>query len=146
MTDIAFAITQKVWTELPLDSGGRGDCFFCIGGLNAINPFSATAVKNEIIVYADSVPLDAQHILPEEGAFFDIKGSKILDFDFSQYGEIYMDFNGSMAFFGEEWMERLRDAAVKKKVCCNHCRKRLNMIIGTVFLVERDNLLSLIKC
>jgi hypothetical protein len=116
MTDIAFAITKRVWSDLPQESGSRGNCFFCIGGVNAINPFSAAAVKNEIIVYVDNVPLDSHHIPTKEGAFFDIEGQALLDFDILQYDDIYMDFNGSMAFFGKEWRKRLRDASVQHKV------------------------------
>jgi hypothetical protein len=117
MTDIAFAIAQKVWTDLPPESGGRGNCFFCIGGVNAVNPFSATAVKNEIIVYVDKIPPNAKHIPTKEGTFLDNEGQTLQNFDLLQYDEIYMDFNGSMAFFGEDWRRKLGDAVVQRKVC-----------------------------
>ncbi len=44
MTDIAFEMTKRAWRDLQVEC--CGNCFFCIGGVNAINPFSATAVKN----------------------------------------------------------------------------------------------------
>ena len=125
MTDIAFAIAKKVWTDLPSESDRRGSCYFCIGGVNAINPFSAKAIKNEIIVYVDKVPLDTNQIPAEEGTFFNMEGLKLEGFDLLQYDEIYMDFNGSMAFFEKLWVERLSDVAVQHKVCMFGAKIRL---------------------
>ena len=74
MTDMAFAITGRVWTDLPTDT--RGKCFFCIGGINAINPVSATAVTNEIAVYVEELKdQDYFRIPPDEGAFYDMDGT-----------------------------------------------------------------------
>ena len=114
MSDIAFEMTRRVWVDLAAES--RGNCFFCIGGVNAINPFSATAVKNEIAVYAEVMPDDAVRIAPEEGLFYDVHGKKVEPLDLSRYDEIYMDFNGSMAFFGDEWKKRLTAPEVASKV------------------------------
>jgi hypothetical protein len=116
MTDIAFEMTEKVWKDLRLDSECRGDCFFCIGGVNAINPFSATAVKNEIAVYAEAISKKAKSIDPKEGKFYDMSGNSIEKFDLSGYDEIYMDFNGSMAFFNEDWQTRLGEPDIVVKV------------------------------
>jgi hypothetical protein len=115
MTDVAFEMTKRVWQDL--DTECRGNCFFCIGGVNAINPFSATAVKNEIVVYADAVSEDAQQIDPKEGAFYDMSGKDLEQFDLGGYDEIYMDFNGSMAFFNAEWQQRLSHPDIAHKVC-----------------------------
>ena len=117
MTDIAFEMTQRVWQDLPVER--RGSCFFCIGGVNAVNPFSPKAVKNEIVVYASAISDDAKRIPPEEGAFYDMSGQAVAPLDLSQYGEIYMDFNGSMAFFSEDWRQRLSDPSVVGKVDCS---------------------------
>ena len=114
MTDIAFAITQKVWEDLPTKN--RGSCFFCIGGINAINPFSAKAVKNEILVYHNSIPKESKLIKPDEGTFYDMSGTQRPELDLLQYDEIYMDFNGSMAFFEDKWRTRLSDPAVVRRV------------------------------
>ena len=114
MTDIAFDLTKRVWRDLPVE--GRGRCFFCIGGVNAINPFSATAVKNEIFVYAEAVSKDAKRIRPDEGAFYDMSGNLMPAFDISVYDEVYMDFNGSMAFFNDDWRKRLSEVASVGKV------------------------------
>ena len=116
MTDIAFEMTKRVWQDLKADC--RGNCFFCIGGVNSINPFSATAVKNEIVVYVDEMEMseDFEHVPATEGTFYDMSGNTIPPINFETYDEIYMDFNGSMAFFDETWKSRLGDPAVTKKV------------------------------
>jgi hypothetical protein len=115
MTDIAFEMTKRVWQDLPTEC--RGNCFFCIGGVNAINPFSATAVKNEIVVYVgEAIPDDAKLIAPMEGAFYDMSGKSIGQLDLEGYDEIYMDFNGSMAFFNDDWKIRLSNLACIHKV------------------------------
>ena len=114
MTDIAFEMTKRVWQDLPADS--RGNCFFCIGGVNAINPFSATAVKNEIVVYVEEISKDAKKIDATEGSFYDMSGSRLSQFDLEKYDEIYMDFNGSMAFFNDTWLSQLSSPAVASKV------------------------------
>ena len=119
LTDIAFSLAQQVWVDLPAES--RGDLFFCIGGVNDIIPFSATAVKNEIVVYMDAVGSDAKRIGPEgstpiEGAYYDSYGSSVAALDLSCYDKIYMDFNGSMAFFSDKWKQRLSEPNVAAKV------------------------------
>jgi hypothetical protein len=115
MTDIAFAITQKVWVDLSAEN--RGELFFCIGGVNAINPFSAAKVKNEVAVYVDALDNTPERICPEEGAVYAMDGSRRKNgLDFSSYDEIFMDFNGSMAFFSDAWRQRLSDSAVASKV------------------------------
>ena len=123
MTDIAFDLTKRVWRDLPVE--GRGRCFFCIGGVNAINPFSATAVKNEVVVYAEAVSKDAKRIRPDEGAFYDMSGNLMPAFDISVYDEVYMDFNGSMAFFNDDWRKRLSEVASVGKVTAAYCLQSL---------------------
>ncbi len=116
MTDLAFCMARDVWLDLP--AVGRGSCFFCIGGVNAINPFSATAVKNEIVVFADTIKegLPTEPIPADEGAVYSMDGVRQPELDLTAYDEIYIDFNGSMAFFGEEWQRRLCDPAIARKV------------------------------
>jgi hypothetical protein len=118
MTDVAFEMTKRVWQDLPTER--RGKCFFCIGGVNAINPFSATAVKNEIVVYVGAISEDTKRIDPKEGTFYDMSGksigSSIEQFNLAGYDEIYMDFNGSMAFFNDDWRTQLGAAGIAQKV------------------------------
>lgn len=117
MTDLAFTITRRVWKDLPVSVDDRGSCFFCVGGINSINPFSATAVKNEIAVYSEQV-VDEE--LPRlnstiSGMTYDMS-AKECNVNLMDYTEIYLDFNGSMAFLNEEWIERLGLAAAANRV------------------------------
>jgi hypothetical protein len=142
MTDIAFAITQKVWEDLPAES--RGNCFFCIGGVNAINPFSAKAVKNEILVYHDVIPKDSKRIDPVEGTFYNMSGNEQPELDLLQYDEIYMDFNGSMAFFEDKWRARLSQPAVAQKVRLMCTPYRICAALLSISLICAGHIPSLI--
>ena len=115
LTDIGFALTRRVWEDLA-PAGDRGSYSFCIGGVNAIIAFSAKYSKNEILYFLDHVPEDTPLLPPEEGVHYDRDGKRLPQPDLAQYDEIYMDFNGSMAFFNEEWRLRLSDAKVVEKV------------------------------
>ena len=111
MTDLAFIITARVWTDLPASAHGRGSCYFCIGGINSINPFSATAVKNEIAVYSsDFAGKEIPRIRSDANITYDMDANEC-NVDLVDYSEIYLDFNGSMAFLDELWAEKLGEAA-----------------------------------
>ncbi len=118
MTDLAFTITRRVWTDLPESAskhGGRGSCYFCIGGINAINPFSATAIKNEIAVYSAEIGgQDMPRISTEVGLIYDMS-AKQCPVNLEDYQEIYLDFNGSMAFLDDDWTERIEMVAAAGK-------------------------------
>jgi hypothetical protein len=116
LTDLAFAITRMVWTDLPIVEKKRGNCFFCIGGINAINPFSATAVKNEIAIYSAKIADgDLPRIDTTTGNTYGMD-AKMQSVNLMDYSEIYLDFNGSMAFLDEDWAERLGEAAAAGKL------------------------------
>ena len=120
LTDICFSLVHKVWDQLPA-AANKGSCTFCIGGINAITPFSSTHAKNEILIYADHVPEDTPKISPTEGFCYNAEGQEIPFPDLSRYTDIYMDFNGSMAFFGDEWKQRLFNMdVIQKVICCTH--------------------------
>ena len=112
LTDLAFHLVARIWAEGPAD---RGRLLFCIGGINAINPFSAASIKNEVLVFADLVSGPAASLPPEEGAVYDADGARV-DFSVEGYRDIYMDFNGSMAHWDEAWAERLTRAATAGSV------------------------------
>jgi hypothetical protein len=73
-------------------------------------------VKNEILVYHDAIPKDSKLIDPAEGTFYNMSGNQQPELDLLQYDEIYMDFNGSMAFFNDKWRARLSNPSVARKV------------------------------
>ena len=50
LTELAFTMAKMVWEEVIIEDKNKckGKLFFCIGGINIINPFSAKSIKNEI--------------------------------------------------------------------------------------------------
>ena len=71
LTDLGFEMARNVWNEL----NPKGNLYYCIGGVNAINPYSANVIKNEIKVYADTVSPKFK-LLSKEGTVYDMQGNK----------------------------------------------------------------------
>jgi hypothetical protein len=112
MTDIAFKLANKIWDEVP----GRGNLFFGIGGINAINPFSESAIKNEVLVYSEVIRnTDKQLIGPEQGTVYASSG-EVCTISWPDYSNIYMDFNGSLAFWNGYLAQRLSQVDVVGKI------------------------------
>ena len=118
LTDMAFEIVSGIWEEL---SGEKGGLYFCIGGVNCINPFSATAIKNELLVYSRLVPSPKVKIGVKEGMIYDAARSvasgvgEPCQLNLAKYSKICIDFNGPMSFFDDAWQERLRES--KDRIC-----------------------------
>jgi ADP-sugar diphosphatase len=123
LTDMAFHMAKKVWEESCPSNQKlhiHNEKFrFCIGGINTINPFNAHGLKNELFVYADHVAEmttsntqyaqntlynHAKNVLSESPHFI------------NTYSDIYIDFNGSMAFFDQNWKDTLETAAKAGKI------------------------------
>ena len=109
---ITISIISKVWDEQPNPRKGR--LYFCSGGINDINPFSADKLKNEVLVYGEMV--DAAKFAEEPS--LDSHQNRILQCsgemstlsidDFMEgRSEVYVDFNGSMAWLDGEWCYQL---------------------------------------
>jgi hypothetical protein len=111
LTDLAFAMAKHVWEEA---STQGGKLFFLIGGINSINPFSPDAIKNEILVYHDLI-IPTSRLETEQGLVYDTS-SKQVHLDWEAYSDIYMDFNGSLAFWDETWDRTLSETEVVKKI------------------------------
>ena len=105
MTDMAFTIVNRVWAETETEK--RGNLFFCIGGVNSINPFSRSAIKNEVLVYSHLVPVPDKYFstIQQERVYGSDGNECKLDFD--SYQDIYIDFNGSFAFWDGSWESTL---------------------------------------
>ena len=110
LTDMAFAIAVDVWQEMQ----PAGRLLFCIGGVNSINPFAVAAIKNEVLVYAPHVSRRAE-LETQEGLVYDAEGHKTR-VDWGTYTDIYMDFNGSLAFWNDDWEQQLGAAGAAKRV------------------------------
>jgi hypothetical protein len=113
LTHIAFEIVRKVWAE---GCEGRGSLLFCIGGVNSINPFSPTAIQNEILLYSKLIsPPSTISLTTDEGWICDNAG-QAYTLDLAKYSGVYLDFNGSMAFFNDQWVHLLSDPDKKVKI------------------------------
>ena len=118
MTDLAFTMATNVWAEVGT-AEARGQLFFLIGGANTVNPFSAQAIKNEVLMFSDATPKSSVRIPAQHGAIYDETGHSCKDkFALSDFSEIYIDFNGSMAFFDDDcWLvQALTSADVLPKI------------------------------
>jgi hypothetical protein len=117
MTDMAFWIAKNVWEESkssqPNPLGGK--LMFCIGGMNSVNPFSVAAIKNEVLVYSEVVPPVEVPLKVDQGSIYEAATREQCLVDWRVYSEIYMDFNGSAAFWDEAWLDILSDAAARIK-------------------------------
>jgi len=111
-TQIALRICLKVWDEMKTKHGNGGRFWFCIGGVNSIGPFSAKAVKKEIVLYQRFVPDDARIIDTDEGLIFSLAEfptTNIHTFNTHRYSNVFMDFNGSMSFIVQDvWIQEIK--------------------------------------
>jgi hypothetical protein len=129
LTNVAFSLAKYVWYESIGRQGNNNtsrdwpQLYFCIGGVNTINPFNFDKIKNEPGVYAPALESEDRNTIRlssrpyEEGSVFDTL-TKYVNFDdsfFEKYSDIYMDFNGSMAFLDTEWMNKLNKISGKLK-------------------------------
>ena len=108
LTNIAFEICKKVIEDKYLNN-----LYFCIGGINSINPFSSKSIKNEVSLYREFINIDND--LPiTEGIFFN-SNNEIIDFNLNEFQNIIIDFNGSMSFLNDIWISKLNNIIPKIK-------------------------------
>jgi len=100
LTNMAFTLATQVWNE----QSPKGKLLFQIGGINSTNPFSPTAIKNEIMVYWEHYARCSTGVTlgAEEGTMYDTNGLPT-ELPWATYNNIFMDFNGSMAFWNDSW-------------------------------------------
>jgi hypothetical protein len=124
MTDVAFEMATAVWRE---NSTGNNYLYFHVGGVNSFNPFSSKIVKNEVFVYLGAINGN-RNINSNEDVFLDTDGREIqydpyqkddktVEFiDPMKYFSVYIDFNGSAAFFNDKWKHRLEKLIELRKL------------------------------
>ena len=121
LTNLAFFMASKVWSEV--ENAKKGKLFFEIGGINSVNPFHVTGIKNELFVYAGVVRANGYsgqglRDTATEGYVFDQNGNHVSDPVTDQmYTRLYLDFSGSMAFFNPDWREKLELSYEKIAAC-----------------------------
>jgi len=119
LTDLAFSMVVSVWNDVQVDSSvSKGVVYFCIGGINSMNPFSTSFCKNELFVYRELLEGVAELSSIDEGFVFDSNRRKYqngLSSLLLSYNQLYLDFNGSAAFFNESWRSALAGVQDKLK-------------------------------
>jgi len=126
MTDLAFRIVVRVWEDM----GAVGKVYFYIGGVNDVNPFSLDRVKNDVLVFSVAAADDMVRLDPTEGNVYNHHGV-LLKPDIGLYDEIFVDFNGSMAFFKtQSWLE------TDLRVATEHGKIKGAFIMGGVLAEE----------
>jgi hypothetical protein len=104
LTDVAFAVVSRVWKE---SSRGQGRLYFCIGGVNSVNPFSEKIVRNELMTFRELLTAPLQRLDPRQGLVYGEDGL-VCDLPLSAYRDVYADFVGSMAFWNENWLYQMQ--------------------------------------
>ena len=142
MTDLAYQLVRRVWEEATASHKRPGHLHFCVGGVNSVNPFSRTAVKNELAVFAGAADAQGPKLKTTEGVVYDQHANEVT-MDIRDYDRVFMDFNGSMAFLGEgSWLfpqlrdvvaaERLRGVFVMGGVQAGEAPRTMPPIAGTL--------------
>jgi hypothetical protein len=128
LTFISYYIVNKYWELAVGKSGTNSKLHFCIGGINEINPFSVNSIKNEYDVYGNIVYDD--HFKTSKSLFGkNNSGQSLVDKYLdtfieviqkftslnkvlaTNYESIYIDMNGSMAWYEGNDMTVLNDKA-----------------------------------
>jgi len=117
LSDVGFHMANKVWTEIKDEK--KGQLYYCIGGINSVNPFNSDSIKNEVFVYAAYLDSMTRINGVTEGDCFRSDGSCVnrgVEAVLEQYDEVYMDFNGSMAFYDNQWRQMLSFLIANEKL------------------------------
>jgi hypothetical protein len=121
VTELAFFMALEVWNETKY--ARKGSLYFCIGGVNSINPFHANSIKNELFVYAPVLAVNGFYSslkcnVAEEGVIVNQQGHRVLlSTELRRYNNLFLDFSGSMAFFDVNWQVALHNIFAKIKAC-----------------------------
>lgn len=116
MTNVGYLMAKSVWDSV--ETSGKGTLYFCVGGINTHNPFHNDAIKNEMHLYSESLYPEVL-ALPihrtTEGLVFDTKGEYVdgIKTLYENADRVFIDFNGSMAFFNDKWMNILLETPGK---------------------------------
>jgi hypothetical protein len=100
--------------------------FFAIGGINDVCPFNLNVVKDELKIYENYegiiMPGSLDTWTDWDGgtcSVFRLNNDTFQECDektWATYDEVYMDFNGSMAFFQNAWKQKIQQWVQGKKI------------------------------
>ncbi len=145
-TDLGFALSKAVWEESIMSVGTPGNLYFCVGGINEISPFSVKEMKNELFVYVDHLHASGINLeSSDKDSTYTLTGDTVtLNDVFEKSNKIYIDFNGSMAFY---------DGDIRNKIIASSMKIAGVFVMGGVFGFEApktmpkiDNTLNRFSC
>lgn len=119
MSDICKFIVTAIWNWCKSEfynGETPPNIFFYEGGINSINPFSALVIKDENIVYGGvyknfiTTSVNSELLKTETRNLDNLL--EILD----KYASIYIDMNGSMAWYDEKMQEKFNIPEIQKKI------------------------------
>lgn len=137
LTDIAFEMATRVWK----DSKAEGQLYFHVGGINDINPFHYNGIKNEILVYAKSMGDIKELSGVQEGSTYYQNGKSYnqpLESLLQEHDDIFIDFNGSMAFLNQSWNSAIQSICTAKKL-------KATVVMGGVYANKPPSTMPAIK-
>jgi hypothetical protein len=138
-TDLGFILASRVWDTTDVDQ--KGNLYFCIGGINSNSPIAAEKLKNELFVYSEYLTSNDKVDLAcyKEGYVYDIdKNAVNLDSILFAFDSIFVDFNGSMAFYDSNWRSSIN------KLCLQGRIKSV-FVMGGVFSYEKPRTMPSIE-
>jgi hypothetical protein len=149
MKQLAFQMCTRIWESIP----GSADLIFVNGGINTINPFSIDFIKNEFNVYLPILVEPNVDIVdqsqfawsktktaPLKPSVYIRKMQDCINDIISEPGNtVYMDMNGSMAFYNESFktiIPHMKSLVIMGGVMSD---KIVNTLSTTAFLTEVAN-------
>ena len=119
MSFITYRIVMEIWDWCVQIHGSGPKLKFCKGGINSVNPFSVKQIKNEFEVYGQVIANSLQEPLKLKTAitnyFTEINTNTIVDIcQNAKY--IYIDMNGSMAWYNAIIQQEFENKELKDKV------------------------------
>lgn len=119
MKKLAYYMCYNIYNEIQIEN--KPKFIFIDGGINDFNPFSISTLKNDIQLYYDVLTTINQDIynlidnIPDNHTFFNSLNEFFSYYQISNY-EIYIDMNGSFAFYENENKIFLDDNKDKIKI------------------------------
>jgi hypothetical protein len=156
-TLLALVMCHEVWNACPavISEGGvnksKGRFHFCVGGVNTIDPFHIGEVNNEVFLYADvlkKVKIEEDPII-NDGVIMNSNGStsgETISTLLAACTEIYMDFNGSMAFLTPKWKSLIEGACRETKVKGAFIQGGVYSYTPARTIPKRENIINRLSC
>jgi hypothetical protein len=146
-TLLALVMCHAVWNACPT----HGELYFCVGGVNSVDPFDIYAVNNELLLFADILGAANVNRNPNitEGSLLTPDGSVLnesLEAVWAKYTAIYIDFNGSMAFLTPIWKTLIETACTKRRVKGAFIQGGVYSYLRSKTIPKRNQVINRMSC